>query len=632
MCGIVGIVGKQDSSWLTTMNEILTYRGPDDGGEYRDAGAEVALAMRRLSILDLTGGHQPMANADQTVWIVYNGEIYNSPELRQRLINAGRSFKTENSDTEILLHLYEEKDKAMLDELNGMFAFVIYDQKRQRLFGARDRVGIKPLYYFNQPRVFAFASELKSLLTLPAVSRDLDLQSLYHYMTLLFVPGERTIFREIKRLPPGHYFTFDLPSRELSIRRYWQLRTDRAEHNRSEAEWSEVIRHELRAAVKRWTLSDVPVGCSLSGGLDSSAVVGLLSELGYGPLKTYSLGFASEDETAWNELHLARKVAERFNTEHHEIILQPEELLDCLVPMAWHLDEPYGGGLPSWFVFQMMSRDVKVGLTGTGGDELFGNYGKFSPLEDSPVLKLAANHPRWARVGSKLPSFVWAGWRKGLAAIPNAIIEPRRKSRLFQLDSICRAPFGSHYYANQAYLSDELKHGSVFNGKFSEVEETASYLQRLFREAQTASARDAVAYVDFQTQLPEEFLMMTDRFSMAHSLEARVPFLDHQFIETVFRIPASMRTRSHDLKYLLKQAVGDLLPPELLGAPKKGFVIPITLWLRNQLRPLAERLLSAERLQQQGSFRASFYNSYSTRCSTWCASSRARWSSSTARC
>lgn len=606
MCGITGIIGKQDSSWLGRMNSVIVHRGPDDSGEYRDPETDVALAMRRLSILDLSSGHQPMANADETVWIIYNGEIFNSPALRQRLVEKGCSFKTENSDTEVLLHLYEEKGEAMLDELNGMFAFVIYDSRRKRLFGARDRVGIKPLYYVEQSGLFAFASELKSLLTLPTIDRELDFQSLYHYMTLLFVPGERTIFSRIKRLPAGHYFTFDLSSRELSIRRYWKLRTDRAEH-KSEAEWSEIIRHELREAVRRWTLSDVPVGCSLSGGLDSSAVVALLSEMGYGPIKTYSLGFASKDEAAWNELHLARKVAERFHTEHLEMILQPEDLLNDLVEMVWHLDEPYAGGLPSWYVFRMMAEDVKVGLTGTGGDELFGNYGKFSPFEVSPILKLATNHPSLARAGANLPSFVWSGWRKAVDFIP---VSTQQKDRLSQLGEICRAPFGSHYYASQVYLNDARKHASVFNGKFSELEETAAYLQRLFYEAQTDSFRDGVAYVDFQTQLPEEFLMMTDRFSMAHSLEARVPFLDHEFIETVFSIPAATRTRAGDLKYLLKNAVGDLLPPDLLSAPKKGFVIPISLWLRDRLRPLAAKLLSAERLKQQGIFRPAFYASY----------------------
>ena len=606
------MAGKQEAAWLPSMNRVQTHRGPDDFGEYRDTESEVSLAVRRLSILDLAGGHQPMANADETVWIVFNGEIYNSPEIRRRLVMAGRRFSTDNSDTEVLLHLYEEKKEAMLDELNGMFAFVIYDQKRKLLFGARDRVGIKPFYYLNQSGLFAFASELKSLLTLPTVARDLDLQSLYHYMTLLYVPGERTIFRGLKRLPPGHYFTFDLSSKQLSVRRYWELRTDQAEVGRTEDEWAELIRHELREAIRRWTLSDVPVGCSLSGGLDSSTVVALLSELGCAPVRTYSLGFASEEEAAWDELKLARKVAERFHTDHHEIILQPEELLDDLMAMVWHLDEPYGGGLPSWYVFRLMSTEVKVELTGTGGDELFGNYGKYTPFENSPILRTAAAHPGLMRAGAKLPAIVWQGWHRAVEAIPEGFVSARRKDRLSQLGDICRAPFGSHYYANQVYFSDSLKHSSVFNGGFSGLDDTASYLQRLYDQADTNSPRDGIAYVDFQTQLPEEFLMMTDRFSMAHSLEARVPFLDHEFIEMVFRIPATVRTRPQDLKYLLKVAVGDLLPKELLGAPKRGFVIPIKPWLRGPLRPLAERLLAPERLRQQGIFRPEFYSRYVT--------------------
>jgi asparagine synthase (glutamine-hydrolysing) len=610
MCGIVGIAGKHETSWLSAMNAVQWHRGPDDAGEYHDAEAEVSLAMRRLSILDLEGGHQPMTNADETAWIIFNGEIYNSPELRKRLVESGCEFKTTNSDTEVVLRLYEEKQEAMLDDLNGMFAFVIYDRKHKRMFGARDRIGIKPFYYFNEAGRFAFSSELKALMALPAISRDLDLQSLYHYMTLLFVPGENTIFSRVRRLPPGHYFTFDLSSRELSIRRYWKLRTDQPDVNRSEDEWSETLRYELRQAVRRWTLSDVPVGCSLSGGIDSSTIVGLLSELGYGPIKTYSLGFAYEEEAAWNELHLARKVAERYRTEHQEIILRPEELLDDLISMVWHLDEPYGGGLPSWYVFRMMSKDVKVGLTGTGGDELFGNYGKFAAFENSPILRLISKHASFGRAGAKLPAFMWSGWRKAVAAVPGQFISRQKKVRLSQLDDICRAPFGSHYYANQVYLSDKLKQLSVFNGGFSRSYETASYLQELYNAAHPANPRDGVAYVDFQTQLPEEFLMMTDRFSMAHSLEARVPFLDHKFVETVFRIPAATRTRAADPKWMLKRSVADLLPQDLLGGPKKGFVIPIKLWLRNQLQPLARHLLAPERLRQQGIFRVSFYDSY----------------------
>jgi len=609
MCGIVGIIGKQEVSWLSAMNALQTHRGPDDSGEYRDPESAVGLAMRRLSILDLEGGHQPMANAKGTVWIVFNGEIYNSPELRAKLVAQGHSFSSKNSDTEVLLHLYEQKQEAMLDDLNGMFAFVIYDQERRQLFGARDRVGIKPLYYYQQPEIFAFASELKALLALPVVEREVDTQSVFHYMTLLHVPGEPSIFRGIKRLPPGHWFKFDLSTRHLSVRPYWNLDVHHVEE-RSEAEWVALIRHELREAVRRWMLSDVPVGCSLSGGIDSTAIVGLLHEAGFDRIKTYSLGFSGADEAEWDELALAREVAERWGTDHREIIMRPEDLLDDLIPMVWHLDEPYGGGLPSWYVFRLMSEEVKVGLTGSGGDELFGNYGKFHAFETSPMLRAAFAYPSVPKAAQHLPRAAWAVWRKLLDVVPETVLNTERKGRLSELDKLCEAPFGHNYYANQVYFSDRLKRETVLKGNGTVINDTASYLQGLYDEAATKNARDAVAYIDFKTQLPEEFLLMTDRFSMAHSLEARVPFLDHELIEKIFRIPASIRTRPDNLKYLLKKSVADLLPENVRQARKRGFVLPVKLWLRGQLRPLAERLLAPERLAQQDIFRPAFYSSY----------------------
>jgi asparagine synthase (glutamine-hydrolysing) len=608
MCGIVGIAGRQTDAWLSAMNAVQTHRGPDDAGEYRDPEARVALAMRRLSILDLEAGHQPMSNEDGSVTIVFNGEIFNSPALRARLEARGVPFRTHNSDTEVLLRLYEEREERMLEELNGMFAFVIYDRRRRQLFGARDRVGIKPLYYVQQPGLFAYASEVKALLTLPTVEREVEMQSVFHYMTLLHVPGEQSAFRGIKRVPPGHWFKYSLDSRELAVERYWRLPVGGAEQ-RTEDEWAELLRHELREAVRRWMLSDVPVGCSLSGGIDSTAVVGLLGEMGM-KVKTYSLGFAGEGESEWDELALAREVAARWGTEHKEVVLRPEELLEDLVQMVWYLDEPYGGGLPSWYVFRLMASEVKVGLTGSGGDELFGNYGKFAPFETSPLLRAATRLPALAAAGRSLPGAAWAAWRKVLEAIPESLAGAQRKGRLLELDKLFESPFGSHYYANQVYFTDRAKRETVFNGGGAAAEDTARLIDRLYAEAGASNFRDAVAYVDFSTQLPEEFLLMTDRFSMAHSLEARVPFLDHELVEAVFRIPASTRTRTHDLKYLLKKAVADLLPAGVLGARKRGFVIPVKLWLRGQLRPLAESLLAPERLRRQGIFRPTFYDAY----------------------
>jgi len=591
------------------MNSTIIYRGPDDQGEYQSPDGMVSLAMRRLSIIDLQGGHQPMPNRDATNWIVFNGEIYNAPELRQSLEEQGCRFVTHNSDTEVLLHLYEKKGFALVDDLNGMFSFVIHDQKRNVLFGARDRMGIKPLYYWQSNGRFAFASELKCLLTLPFIEREIDQQSLFHYMTLLYIPDQASIIRGVYRIPPGHTFVYDLQSQQLTLQQYWQLKFHPVEC-RSEAEWAEHLHLELQSAVKRWTLSDVPIGCSLSGGLDSAAIVGLLAELEYPKIKTYSLGFLAEDEQPWNEMDLARQVTRRWGTEHHEIFLTPQQLMDDLVTMVWHLDEPYGGGLPSWYVFKEMGSDVKVALTGMGGDELFGNYGKFRAYEANRFVKACLALRQRTKVGAdilahfispcaglanRLPSsWKWIGAGRGVSQLPRVVSQP----------------FGSHYHANLNYIADDRKRSQVLQVNNGAVEDTASYLQDLYDASGAQDLRNGLAVVDFRTQLAEEFLLMTDRFSMVHSLEARVPFLDHVLVEQVFRIPSLIRTKSVDPKYLLKRAVAHLLPPDLLGSPKRGFVIPIELWLRRELRPLVMRLLNPQRLHSQGIFRTEFYDAF----------------------
>jgi asparagine synthase (glutamine-hydrolysing) len=577
------------------MNALVAHRGPDDAGEIRDAPGEVALAMQRLAILDLAGGRQPMVSEDESLWIVHNGEIYNSPELRRDLEARGRRFVTANSDTEVLLHLYAEKQEGMLADLNGMFAFVLYDRTRRMLFGARDRVGIKPLYYAQDGARFAFASELKCFLPLPWIARDVDAASLFHYLSLRFVPGEASILGGVRRLAPGHWFRYDVARRELEIRPYWRLDLSQPEQ-RSPAEWRERIRHGLRDAVRRWVLSDVPVGCSLSGGLDSATIVGVLGELGYAPIRTYSLGFAGPGEAAWNELPLARRVAQRWGTQHHELTLDPDDLLRDLVRMVWHLDEPYGGGLPSWYVFEFMRRHVTVGLTGTGGDELFGDYGRYARLE-----RAAAPGPaRWWEAA-------WPAAAAGLRRVSERWRDPRRARAWTRPPALRREPFRRHYFDAYYYWPDAAKRGSLFARNTAAIPDTSDVLERSYRAGEGAGPRDRVAALAFATQLPEEFLLMTDRFSMAHSLEARVPFLDHTFVELVARIPAAIRSRPDGLKYLLKAAVGDLLPAEVRDAPKRGFVIPTALWLRGKLRPLAERLLAPERLAAQGLFRPEVY-------------------------
>ncbi|TXG85823.1 MAG: asparagine synthase (glutamine-hydrolyzing) [Thermomicrobiales bacterium] len=604
MCGIAGMVGPESAERVCVMTRALVHRGPDDVGYYHDPSSTVSLGMQRLSILDLEHGHQPMANQDQSVWIVYNGEIFNSPELRRRLEQKQHRFVTAHSDTETLLRLYDEKQEDMLGDLNGMFAFVLHDKRRNLLFGARDRMGIKPLYYANTPGGFAFASELKSLLTVPILARHLDRASLFHYLTLRFVPGTSSMVKGVSRLAPGHWFRYELDSGKFETQRYWRP-SFAPQQGRSAGEWSELVRTELRAAVQRWSLSDVPIGCSLSGGLDSSSIVGLLAESGHSKLKTYSLGF--EGAADLDELPLARQVAERWGTDHHELILRPDDLLRDLLNMVWFLDEPYGGGLPSWYVFQFMHRDVKVGMTGTGGDELFGDYGRYIGLERQSA-------GREGTAASQAPGWLESCWplvSSLIDRLPHGIGGLRSRERWRHWPQIGRDPFQWEYVQAFYYFSDAMKRKEVLaGGDDGGSVDTTEFLRSLYEESDGVLPRDGLMQLAMRTQLPEEFLFMTDRFSMAHSLEARVPFLDQQFVDLMLRIPAGIRTKPEDPKYLLRQAVRDLLPGELLHAPKRGFVIPTAQWLRGPLRPLTERLLAPARLDDQGLFRPEFYERF----------------------
>ncbi len=532
------------------MNGIQTHRGPDDSGTFRHG--ETALAMRRLSIIDLGGGHQPMESADGRYVLVYNGEIYNAPALRHELEAQGERFVTDHSDTEVLLRLLERKGEAALPLLNGMFAFAFHDRQQGSLLCARDRMGIKPFYWLNQHGRFAFASELKSLLALPFVRRRVDRASLFHYFSLMYVPGEATILEGINRLAPGHLLRLR-PGAAPETERWWTP-DFRPDHTVPAAEWPGRIAATLEQAAKRWTLSDVPIAASLSGGLDSSALVGFLARSGM-RLKTVSLGFSSPGEEDWNELPIARTVAARWGTEHEEIVLDPERLLDDLTAMVWHLDEPYGGGLPSWNVFKAMSQSVKVGLSGTGGDELFGNYGKWRQLEGGLLTRL---------LGGRQPD----------------------------AQNFRRQVFERFYY-----LSDTDKRRLVTGS--DGCPDTSDLLWRHFAAA-AGPVRDRMAVTDIGTQLAEEFLMMTDRFSMAHGLEARTPFLDNAMVDLALSIPAALRTHRRDLKGLLRRAVMPVLPQEAIAAPKKGFVIPLGRWLRGRLRPLCENLLDPARLADQG--------------------------------
>jgi asparagine synthase (glutamine-hydrolysing) len=566
MCGIVGIVGRQSDEWIDGLGSAIRHRGPDDAGVFRDRESNVALAMRRLAIIDLADGQQPMSTADGRFTIVFNGEIFNAPGLRRELEAGGVRFATDHSDTEVLLHLLAKEGRQALRRLNGMFAFALWDKVRQELLCARDRFGIKPFYHIAQNGRFAFASELKSLLALPWLEPTVDRGSLYHYMSLMYVPGTDTAIAGVARLAAGSWLIVKASNGVIKQGRWWEpaIGGGRAVQR---AEACQQIRSALEHAVADWSTSDVPVGCSLSGGLDSSAIVGLLASSGQ-KVHTYSVGFSGQGEEAWDELPLARRVAERWGTKHEEIILDPDRLLDDLMEMVWHLDEPYGGGLPFWAVFKQMTGSVKVAITGTGGDELFGNYGKWRELEGGFF----------------------------------------RRQFVSELADIDR--FRKHFFDRYYYLPDRAKHESVFVDCPKDFDTAAWMYREVHQPATGTTLRDRCAATDFATQLPEEFLMMTDRFSMAHSVEARTPFLDHHLAELVLGLPSELRTRRADLKGLLRESIADLLPPELITAPKRGFVIPLKLWLRGTLRPLVEALLAPRHLAAQGLFKPEFHVRY----------------------
>ena len=569
MCGIAGFTGCADKSLLEKMCDVMLHRGPDDIGIYCDKHAELSIGMRRLSIIDLDGGHQPISNEDGSLIVICNGEIYNSPELRKELLSRGHTFKTKNSDVEVLVHLYEEYGTDCLSRLNGMFAFIIYDKKKSILFGARDRIGIKPLYYMHVDGIFAFASELKALHVLPWFNKEVDHVSLYHYLSFQFVPPPGTIFKGVSKLEPGSYFIYRLKDRTFDTGRYWSLDV-RTTNDLNRVQAVEKLKSVLYGSVKRWTLSDVPLACSLSGGMDSSAITAIVSGMQHEQLHTYTVGFGSREAEYCNELGLAADVAAKWNTKHTEIIIDTDAVLTDLESMVWHLDEPYGGGLPSWYIYKEVAKKHKVCLTGSGGDELFTNYGKYRVYQRSFIYKT-------------------------LRCMRDALVYGTTK----EIVNCMQHPFAFFYHR---YFSDAYKDRLLAKEILPlNHEKTDPYIDMLRSPVAGSDVKDQIAYLDFAMQLPEEFLTMTDKFSMAHSVEARVPLLDHELVEFIFSLPSSLRVGAGN-KELLHSVVQDLLPNTLLKAPKRGFILPLREWTKGKLRPVIEEMLGPYNLKNQAIF------------------------------
>lgn len=586
MCGICGIVdfghrAPAGAAMLGAMNRSMSHRGPDEDGVYHARHA--ALAMRRLRVIDPAGGRQPVANEAETVWAVYNGEIYNFLELRDDLTRRGHVFRT-RSDTEVIVHAYEEFGDGCLEHFRGMFAFAVWDSRSERLFAARDRLGIKPLHYWVAGDRLAFASEIKALLHLPELSPRLDERALDLYLTYGYIPSPFTIFEGIRKLPPAHYLIAERGG--TTVRCYWDFApSDRPA--RSERDYVEALRERLAESVRMHLVSDVPLGAFLSGGLDSSTVVALMSAALPRPVKTFSIGFR---EGAFNELPLARAVAERYGTEHREMIVEPQTV-DRLPTLLAHFDEPFGdsSAIPTYLVSEFARRHVTVVLTGDGGDEIFGGYEwqrRYLMTRRLGIVPLA--------IRRRLPSLASA------LRAPSPYRAQQEKVRNFLLDAASPAADG---YLRRLTLFDRPARTALYSDDFRgrlDGWDSQAVLRGWVERLPATDFRNRMLYADTHFYCPEDCLTKVDRMAMAWSLEARVPLLDHTLVEFMAGIPPDLKLRGLTSKYLLRRTVRDLLPPVLLATRKRGFSIPLGSWLRGPLRGPLQDILLGERARQRG--------------------------------
>lgn len=582
MCGIAGIFdpsGRPDperSEILTRMTRTLVHRGPDDEG-YLVEGS-VGLGFRRLSIIDLSSGHQPLSNEDGNVWIAFNGEIYNYLDLKSRLEAKGHVFRTQ-SDTETIVHAYEEWGTACLDELRGMFAFAIWDRRQQRLFLARDRLGKKPLYYAVVNGTFIFGSEIKALLAFPGLDRSLDLQAVSDYLSLLYIPSPKSIFRQVRKLPAGHYL---LAGRQgIQVRRYWDVSFAPGRDTPRPAErLAELLRESVVARLR----SDVPLGAFLSGGLDSSAVVGLMAGALVSPVVTSSIGFPDD---AFNELEYAGQLARHCHTDHHEHMVTPDAM-SVLDKLVWHYDEPFGdsSAVPTYYVSKLARTHVTVALSGDGGDENFAGYRRYYfDVRENKVRALVPGPLR-------RPFFGLIG-----ALYPKADYLPQIFRGKAFLSNVARTPWGAYFHSVSG-IHEEDKARLLTRDVQAALAgyETAALFEELYRAADGPDSLSRIQYIDFKTYLPDDILAKVDRASMANSLEVRCPLLDHHVVEYAASLSSRLKLNGMRTKLIFKEAMRGLLPDEIIERKKMGFAVPVGSWLRTDLSELiAEYVLGTSR-------------------------------------
>jgi asparagine synthase (glutamine-hydrolysing) len=581
MCGIAGIVNSErggvDRETIHRMCQAIVYRGPDDEGIRVKDG--VGLGMRRLSIIDLAGGNQPISNEDGTIWIVFNGEIYNFPELRPELEARGHRFAT-HSDTEMIVHLYEDMGPDCVHKLRGMFGFALYDERKQKLLIARDRLGKKPMHYaLHKGRLF-FGSEIKSILTAAPELAEVNAQGLLEYLYYGYVPDPITAFTGIQKLPPGHLLEFE--KGEVRVRAYWDVPEYGTLHPASEEECLEELERRLFEATRIRLISDVPLGAFLSGGTDSSTIVALMARASAGPVKTFSIGFKEDD---FNEAHYARIVATKFGTEHHELMLEPD-VVETVEHLTSSLEEPFGDSsmLPTYYVSQLARRHVTVALSGDGGDEIFAGYDRYRIHANRRIFE---HVPGWARklyrdqVFPRLPKSLHGRKFSYNIALP---------SQERYIDGLSFVPA---FERDAPLLSDD------FRQVLRRGDDPANVLRRYFAKAPAKDPVSEILYVDTKTYMVADILTKVDRMSMLTSLEVRVPILDQEIVEWAATLPASWKLKGKQQKYILRKLAERVgVPKEVLYREKQGFALPLEHWMRNELKDMIMILLEPRSLNR----------------------------------
>lgn len=585
MCGICGFTDKQDRAILKKMTDSIFHRGPDEEGFY--SNGKINLGIRRLSIIDVKTGHQPIHNEDKTVWIVFNGEIYNFQVLRKELEKRGHKFYTDHSDTEVVVHLYEEYGVDFMQKLNGMFAIALWDKKKDALLLIRDRMGVKPLFYTKVNNNLIFGSEIKAILAHPAYYSDINYEAVYHYFSFKNIPAPLTAFKGIYSLLPGEILTFS--KSKISKNRWWKIKFN--ENNEiNELEAKEKMLNLLEDSTRLRMISDVPFGAYLSGGVDSSSIVALMARFSNKPVKTFSLGYEDELKNKEADLYYARKVSEAFRTEHHEYIMSHKELIDDIEDVIAAFDQPFSGTISTFFLTKLIKKHVKVALSGDGADELFGSY--LSHRVSQPMHHFARLYNKFTTGG------LTEDEKKIFAPCDTGFLE-----ELFKQSGGNEAKWRYHLYL----ATDEEKDKLLTQDFKNRLNGASSFLliKRYFESVTSNDPLNRILEMEWNTIFPDQVLAFVDFLSMAHSVEIRSPYLDYRLVEFVATIPGNMKIRNGNVKDILKNTVDSLLPKGITQRPKEGFVLPIFDWMVEKLKSYSMDVLSERRLKKHGLFNIS---------------------------